>query len=291
MPNVCIISLDYDGCGDILFDSCFSDNVTDFEKASIYKVRQKLLDYFAQITQGADSVELYVGSNRQDFLFDERVGIKNNNGSCFTNFSDFCKKNKWIFNKLLLADIQNGKPSGTSMTDDRMKCQVGNSKISIIEEQIKEIQNNHTKDNVEFYFFDDDEKDFILPDLAGHFTSSKYLLPNNIKSFKLIKYDWFLELYENKQAFSEHLNLTISENLSSEKNQEQLSSSSRILHELLKFLIPENSVTLDDINKMNTIEVEPEYYLEKTTSLEDNYEFNDTQINSSAMMNEHCKLF
>ncbi len=251
MRKICVISLDYDGCGDILFNNIFLEFKSETEKAAIKNIRQKLLAYLTEITKDADQVVLFVGSNRQDFSHNMLCANDFKNGSCFKNYEDLCKKNKWIFNKLLLADIQNGKPAGTSMTNARIHCYVGHSKIDIIKGQFENLKNNYPDDNVSFYFFDDDSKDFILPNLATYFKNPDNHIPDNVKNFKLIKYDWYIEMYQNQQSLVEH------EHIKNNSIPFEISSSKKILSELLQIPKLENATIFDALEgKQETVVID-----------------------------------
>jgi hypothetical protein len=103
-----IISLDYDGCGDVIFlkeprfvsmqrrnpaaYNCFKEESAFF------------LAHLSTLTMGK-RCELYVGSSRQDCQSDKENQAVNRTGSCFDNFRVLAKALDWNFNELLLSDF------------------------------------------------------------------------------------------------------------------------------------------------------------------------------------------
>src|SRR6476620_9735075 len=98
--KVTIYSLDYDGCGDILF----SDLLNGQEIQPLLEVKKRFSDYLDSKAADADSVEVYVGSNRQSYGLNKFNTEHNKNGSCFLNYQRLCNDKKWTFRTLLLAD-------------------------------------------------------------------------------------------------------------------------------------------------------------------------------------------
>ena len=132
---------------------------------------------------------------------------KNGNGSCFKNLAALCKENGWIFREFLLSDHQQKKPAGTAMKDSQLSCDIQKSKVELIAAQINNIKENHPDNTVDFSFFDDDDDDFIHNELAAHFNDPNNSLPNNFRHVSLMKYDWYLEVYQNEPALSEHTHI------------------------------------------------------------------------------------
>ncbi len=122
MPKRVIISQDYDGC----FDACTEAGVeaqirrvnpryfrnNRVKQRQIKGLRLGYLGFLQQLVKGADSVSVYVGSDRQSYFVDRDNMINNkDNGSVFTALDELCRnppksslQQKWTFEPLLMAD-------------------------------------------------------------------------------------------------------------------------------------------------------------------------------------------
>jgi hypothetical protein len=183
MANITIFSLDYDGCGDVLFDQLMSR--WGHLKFYLLPYKEKLEEFLARKTKVGNAVELYVGSNRQSNNLDRLGHFNNQNGWCFKNYQELCKKNKWTFRRLLAADIENGVEIGSAMTPCSTldyTLPLNGSKVTIIENQLRDVAINHPNDKVDFYFIDDDPpQDSLIKKLIHHFETNpnaKKLLRN-----------------------------------------------------------------------------------------------------------------
>lgn len=136
--KISVISLDYDGCSDVLKlenvigiknidGKYYPCNAITGSRASIanhhpsleaayLQFHRTLVDLLDSAEEGARAVELYVGSNRQNAALELFNMVKNKNGSCFATFGAFVKnKNRsgsmvpWSFRKLLLADVEDSR--------------------------------------------------------------------------------------------------------------------------------------------------------------------------------------
>jgi len=201
--KIVIISHDYDECADILFDDILVPTIYEYSLAippsdlpRVEKCRAKLKKYHEDITAGADVVEFYVGSNRQDITKDEVIMEQNKNGSCFTNFKKLCAENGWVFREFLLADAQKQLEPGTTMRSKDIESVTNReSKAAIIQAQLKDIEQNYSaSDHIEFYFVDDDRNNIFLNSIKNSISPNN--LPPQIKKFSLIQYDWNDAVYE-----------------------------------------------------------------------------------------------
>lgn len=169
--TVTIVSLDYDGCGDILFydidngDYFYKENM----KSKAKDIQSELMVYLDTISSQSKCTELYVGSARQDICMDENNESFNDNGSCFKNYKKICESKEWIFQTLLLVDIHNDVVAGSAMNDRNICCNFlpSKNKNDIILHQIKDARNNHPSAVINFYFFDD--KSTILKNTYKYF--------------------------------------------------------------------------------------------------------------------------
>ena len=190
MTKIIAYSLDYDGCGDIFSDQLLKDQYEGKQDKFFLPLRQKLNQFLDDKAQEAKEVELYVGSNRQSQELDEGNALKHKNGSCFTNFQKLCRDKTqagkiWRFRPLLLGEWDA-------------------SKIAILKNQLLDIEHNHPKDEVDFYFFDDDANQEILPGLKTYFEKEENakLISKNIH-LHFVKFDWFGEIVEGNKTLSE----------------------------------------------------------------------------------------
>ncbi len=115
--NVTVLSLDYDGCGDLLFEEAsekgaFKNNCDPSHeqylqglKSAINRTRSSFEDLLSIETTDADVVELFVGSARQNRELDRYNNSCNKNGLCFEMYADLAEKKHWHFNKMLLSDL------------------------------------------------------------------------------------------------------------------------------------------------------------------------------------------
>jgi hypothetical protein len=205
--KVVIISLDYDYCGDILFDDRLSTLKKDEEISRAKECQESLTNYLKELSKNASATELYVGSMRQDIRTDEANIQEFKNGSCFKNYADFCEKHGFTFNKFLLPDAQNNHSSGTTMGDRIIQTiyypelpppmrdekaptlyPALGSKVVIICQQLENASKEHPDADIDFYFFDDDSENTYLNEIKDHFL--KHKPPSNISNLYLFKYDW-----------------------------------------------------------------------------------------------------
>lgn len=191
MAKVIVISLDYDGCADILFDEVLNSGKFD---AEFIQYRKTIFENFLnKITEGYDVVEIYVGSNRQDVTLDEMGNNDNKNGFCFHNYEKLCVSKTWIFKKLLLADATNKLPAETSISNKSIKIArnfwENNDfwKNEMLKNQFQSVIKDHPEDTIDFYFIDDDF--YNIRDVFNYFKQSRKRIPENINFF-LVQHQW-----------------------------------------------------------------------------------------------------
>lgn len=201
MKKITIFSLDYDGCGDLLFEEIIK--VTG-DTPTMRELQNKFYTYLDNATIGSDIIELYVGSNRQFIKKDRAASKQNKNGSCFKNYAILCDKKGWIFRKLLLADVENNLPSGSAMSDPSVICDMGESKIKILASQLREVRNNYPvgEYEVDFYFLDDDPKGILLSGVIKYIMNHPKIKPNNVNFFAT-ELHWTNELYRGINSICE----------------------------------------------------------------------------------------
>ncbi len=226
--NITVLSLDYDGCAELLFEEALEKGSYKNEcdpshkqyvqglKSAIYRARAAF-EYLLSIeTTGADIVELCVGSTRQTRELDRLNAFYNKTGLCFEMFADLAEKKHWYFNKMLIADFidESGelraKPltPGTAMGRLRKNTQgmykyeedafadtlqvYGRDpyKTALLSKQIKAIVDKYPNDKVRFVFVDD--RLDIMQALKSHFNPENQFSPHsNFKNveLKLIHHD------------------------------------------------------------------------------------------------------
>lgn len=204
--NITILSLDYDGCGDLLFEGalehgCFKHRCDILHAEYLLKfnhvlqgARQALNNVLSHETTGADVVELCVGSTRQTRSLDRLNHSRNNNGLCFENYADLAEKNKWHFNRMLFADfvdasgelrdppLEPGQSMGVlnkdifgkykyspdAFSDNIQAFGMDEHKTVLLSLQIKAILKKYPNDNIKFVFIDD--RMDILDQLKTYFS-------------------------------------------------------------------------------------------------------------------------
>ncbi len=109
--DLIVFSLDYDGCGDLLFDDWFDE----FDSAELVRARaqQQFLTQWLRTRARAGRTVLMCGSLRQDNQYDSVMAHANNNGSAFRNLASH---EAWQFNRFLLPDGESA--SGPTMSCD-----------------------------------------------------------------------------------------------------------------------------------------------------------------------------
>ncbi len=179
MAKKLILSLDYDGCSDILFCDIFLQNQPHEPLINLLLLlveQQKFNDLLDNLSnkEEYDTIELRIGSMRQDSLLDNYSANLNKNGICFSNFQKLSlekqkNNNKWTLNNTLFQGF------------------VDDSKINLITAQLNEAKEKYPEDEIDFYFFDNLEN-LILSPLTNHFKQNK--LHENIH-LHLMKFDWW----------------------------------------------------------------------------------------------------
>jgi hypothetical protein len=182
-PKTVAIFADYDGCFDLIspsnptggdIDKMFADA----EKLGINLhpksyAEHLLTDFLGNITDGADHVILFCGSNRQCRRTDEFNARSNGNGLASIGLKRLAEKNGWQFNPVLLEDVG-------ANPNDIMNTPGGSSKIK---QMLAE--NNFTclTGPTEVYFFDDVQE--YLNYVRFHAK-----IPRNIE-LKTVLFDWY----------------------------------------------------------------------------------------------------
>ncbi|MDP3705256.1 MAG: hypothetical protein Q8R24_05045 [Legionellaceae bacterium] len=216
--NITVLSLDYDGCGALLFEDVFNGiykelyhSINERHLKTLETILQGAIAAFEEMllieTAGADVVELCVGSARQSRKQDRG---SSKNGLCFEMYADLAEKNLWHFNRMLLADFIDetgrlrAKPlePGTAMGPleknkqgmykyipdalaDTLSEPLGDKyKRNLLQHQIKTITNKYPNDKIKFVFIDDIFE--IIDSLRSHFSSkSQSSMRCNVEKLEL----------------------------------------------------------------------------------------------------------
>lgn len=184
--------------------------------ASILKYNQNLTQYIkrqARSHENADSIVL-VGSRRQCQSSDEYGKETNNNGSAFTQLSQYAKQLQLRFNPYLLVDSYYHKPAGTEFKRSKQfvhshffktyfsRCfrtkkapydfkhyYNDPEKIHLIYAQAHTLAKEHPDEAIILHFYDD--RIDIMDSLNQFYTPHKKALPHNV-TLKVHHYnhDW-----------------------------------------------------------------------------------------------------
>lgn len=189
-----VISQDYDGCYSIVTPIGLNAELTQSHNIEFYSnpiyahIVQSLSEmsdvygaYLTEITQKADAVSVYVGSDRQSFILDKLNRDKHSNGSVFSALQELCEarstvERPWTFEPFLLSD---GEKRGSAL--EKMSSIPGESdlefnqrqlvtpkptrfidkerrkpsKIPLLIAQMQDARREYPDDEIEFHFVDD----------------------------------------------------------------------------------------------------------------------------------------
>ncbi len=220
--NITVLSLDYDSCGDLLFEAalengCFQ-NICDAGhqsykhgfRGAIQGARSALEDLLSTETAGADVVELCVGSARQTRRLDKYNASRNTNGLCFEMYANLAEKKYWHFNRMLFGDfvdefrVLRAQPLklGTAMgklkknkqgmyqyeedvfADTLQAYGQDKYKTALVSQQIQAMMAQYPHDKIKFVFMDD--KLDIMDALHSHFgQNNSASIPSNVQNVTL----------------------------------------------------------------------------------------------------------
>lgn len=177
-----IISQDYDGCYAIAAPEGVKAelegrNKRFYQQDKILTAQIKLMpmrynQFLTEITEDADAVSVYVGSDRQSYALNQLNMKHNQNGSVFSALQDLCRVRTtedctWTFEPLLLADGQHERGAAMSRInskqgphleapDPTMFTKDGKpSKIPMIVKQMWDAYRQYPGEELEFYLIDD----------------------------------------------------------------------------------------------------------------------------------------
>ncbi|MFI4919153.1 MAG: hypothetical protein ACHP65_06330 [Legionellales bacterium] len=199
---ILVLSLDYDGCTDILFPELSKQETPPEVHQKVSNLTEKFHAFVdAKALEADANVMVYVGSNRQSQQIN-KLNAKKGNGCCFTNLQTLCKDKGWYFNPLLMADIQNKQVPGSAILDASLTCNIEENKICLIETQLADIAMKYPEAQVNYYFFDDDPpgKNIFLS-LREHYLEYGNInkVPNNI-CLHLVQLDWYAAIVEQRDT-------------------------------------------------------------------------------------------
>ena len=186
-----VISLDFDGCGDVLL---FSPQ--DPRRIALIT---KLDEFIASSHVSPEHVFLYVGSNRQS-LFLEMINMISNEGrACFSTYKQFAHEKRWIFKPRLLADQDRERLSACSRA---MRVLATEKAKDFIQEEAK--KNRKRKKNRQ-----DDSR--LTQEAVHGFLSALYPSHPNPSDCELTEYDSKQQLVSGqlKEIKREHPNTQI----------------------------------------------------------------------------------
>lgn len=149
--NITWISMDYDGCGDVMRPD-FPEAYIPFLK----HVKEALFEHIHSITSTSTKTILASGSARQTANTNRENMMKNKNGCSFANFEVLAKELNAEIYKGLLADDYSEKPHWglTHAKDNIPYMDDGDIKVALLSKQMKECNKQGI---TEFHFYDDRE--------------------------------------------------------------------------------------------------------------------------------------
>lgn len=207
-PRTVVLSLDYDGCMDVLFKGAhlrLSRRNMTAELKALEAVRTYILSKFSELTKGASRVVLMVGSNRQSIRIDQHnrmllereVGeVPSDVGSVRVDFSNLASSMGWELNKALLADKVNGVPAGTAWENSELDYPLMQGKDNVTKKELIEFQFSQLQDlegPIDFYFFDD--RSPLLDYVRETLVMDEQISP--LLSFHTVHFDWFSHVIEH----------------------------------------------------------------------------------------------
>ena len=190
-----ILIQDYDGCYSIAgpmglhFELngvnavIYNDPQYALFKELVKKIPDIYRDYLSTITEDADAVSVYVGSDRQSKRLDDLNEARNKNGSVFMALKALCIERhsaacSWTFEPYLLAD--GDQPRGTALA--KIESGVGphphepyfgkvtetgrQSKIPMLTLQMADAYREYPGEELVFHFVDDRED--LIDDILKH---------------------------------------------------------------------------------------------------------------------------
>jgi len=174
--NTAVISADYDGCWDIMFDDITELYENMRPMGSIDDKRKELTDQIEKIEEEHSKIVFIVGSSRQTPGKDAFVrnvmnrprykyGVRftGQENLCFPNFAKLCKERGWEFRQEIQMEPTYKKDK---------------TKALLVEAQIEEMKKEY--DKFDFFFFDNEEK----------IINSVNEIVDGRNWVHIIKYDW-----------------------------------------------------------------------------------------------------
>jgi hypothetical protein len=182
MTKTRFVSVDYDDC------LASKDRNAPYTNEEFIKRNQKLIDNLeSEKLQYTETVVL-IGSARQCKRMDEHDGNKKKNGYCRDYIPIFAKHINAKFDGMLMGDVYNKVPTGTTYSEAKTKkiefgtkykgCLLDRSKITILYAQIQKIALDYPEAQIDFKFYDDHPA--LLQGLQDFFMQNNHLIPSNI---------------------------------------------------------------------------------------------------------------
>jgi hypothetical protein len=212
--KIAVVSLDYDGCGDILFTHQEKrlHQAYAIGEASrlLQKTRGKLQATLDHIQKTHARCILMVGSARQSVKTDRNLQKQRQiaaqqaghgdefdaaeDGLCFRDYERYAAATRGIaLDKCLLADTDTGSACGTAWADARKqsKRREHTDKLELLQMQMDHAAREHGDAIIDYYFFDDLMA--ILTPLRVALKTGRLVPPRNVRPH-LVKFDWYRAL-------------------------------------------------------------------------------------------------
>ena len=191
MPSVRVLSFDFDGC---LFNKNYKWESTAGRRSynAVIVKNKPFLDAIKIENTLYREVTAFIGSARQSKWLDKANSRRNGTESCFDAIQKVCHYLHIEFNPLLLTDVYQGLPGGTSYWR-AIGAEPGNNldfpgdetKLTLIYAQMHAAALEYPNDTITFDFYDDRAHDTshargILSFLSQVFKEYPQLIPSNV---------------------------------------------------------------------------------------------------------------
>ena len=191
MPSVRVLSFDFDGC---LFNKHYKWQSTAARRSlnAVIVQNKSFLDAIKIENTLYREVSAFIGSARQSNWLDKANSRRNDTELCFDAIQKVCHYLDIEFNPLLLTDVYQGLPVGTSYwratgaeSGHNLDFPGDETKLTLLYAQMHAAALEYPNDTIIFDFYDDRDHDTphargILSFLSQVFKEYPQLIPSNV---------------------------------------------------------------------------------------------------------------